>query len=106
MELGADPQVAMAPFVAAVETFHARTEPHNWGEALVKAYVGDGLAADFYREVAEFVDPSTRQLVNEALADSGNSAFAIREVGALIDHEPGPGLRAAAVAVGAHIAHR
>ena len=79
---------AMAPFVEAVETFHARTEPRTWGEALVKAYVGDGLAADFYREVAEFVDESTRKLVTEALADAGNSAFAVREVGSLIEADP------------------
>jgi bacterioferritin (cytochrome b1) len=84
-ELGGDPIAAMAPFVEAVETFHARTEPRTWGEALVKAYVGDGLAADFYREVAEFVDAPTRALVNEALADAGNSAFGVREVRALID---------------------
>ncbi len=87
-DLGADPQQAMAPFIEAVETFHHRTEPRTWGEALVKAYVGDGLAADFYLEVAEYVDPSTRQLVTEALADSGNSEFAIREVGALISGDP------------------
>ncbi|MDQ2838500.1 MAG: ferritin-like domain-containing protein [Actinomycetota bacterium] len=87
-DLGADPQLAMAPFIEAVETFHARTEPRTWGEALVKAYVGDGLAADFYREVAAYVDEPTRELVTEALADSGNSAFAIREVGALIAADP------------------
>lgn len=87
-DLGADPQQAMAPFIEAVETFHARTEPRTWGEALVKAYVGDGLAADFYREVAEYVDASTRALVIEALADSGNSEFAIREVGALVRSDP------------------
>jgi rubrerythrin len=88
VELGVDPQAAMEPFVEAVETFHHRTEPRSWGEALVKAYVGDGLAADFYLEVAEYVDPSTRQLVTEALADSGNAEFAIREVGALIAGDP------------------
>lgn len=87
-ELGADPQQAMAPFIEAVETFHHRTEPRTWGEALVKAYVGDGLAADFYLEVARYVDDSTRQLVTEALADSGNAEFAIREVGALISSDP------------------
>ncbi|HEY2041436.1 MAG TPA: ferritin-like fold-containing protein [Jatrophihabitans sp.] len=86
--LGGNPMQAMAPFVEAVETFHARTEPRTWGEALVKAYVGDGLAADFYREVAEFVDAPTRELVTEALADAGNSAFAVREVHALISADP------------------
>ncbi|MGX7679220.1 ferritin-like fold-containing protein [Jatrophihabitans sp. DSM 45814] len=86
--MGAEPFQTMAPFVVTFETFHARTEPRTWGEALVKAYVGDGLAADFYREVAAFVDDSTRQLVTEALADAGSSAFAVREVGALIAADP------------------
>jgi hypothetical protein len=86
--MDADPFQAMAPFVESFETFHARTEPRTWGEALVKAYVGDGLAADFYREVAEFVDESTRKLVTEALADAGSSAFAVREVGILIASDP------------------
>jgi bacterioferritin (cytochrome b1) len=83
-ELGVDPQQAMAPFVGPVEIFHARTEPKTWGEALVKAYVGDGLAADFYREIAAYVDEPTRALVNESLVDSGNAEFAIREVGVLL----------------------
>lgn len=87
-ELGADPQQAMAPFVMPVETFHARTEPRSWGEALVKAYVGDGLAADFYREIASYVDEPTRSLVDEALADSGNAEFAIREVRVLLVQDP------------------
>jgi hypothetical protein len=86
--MDADPFQAMAPFVESFETFHARTEPRTWGEALVKAYVGDGLAADFYREVAEFVDESTRKLVTEALADADSSAFAVREVGILISSDP------------------
>jgi bacterioferritin (cytochrome b1) len=86
--LGGDPLQAMSAFVEAVETFHARTEPSTWGEALVKAYVGDGLAADFYTEVAQMVDVATRELVVEALADSGHSTFAIREVGALIASDP------------------
>ena len=51
-ELGADPAAAMAPFVAALDAFHEGTRPSTWLEGLVKAYVGDGLAADFYREIA------------------------------------------------------
>jgi bacterioferritin (cytochrome b1) len=87
-ELDGDPVVAMAPFVSAVDTFHQRTEPSTWGEVLVKTFVGDGLAADFYREVAQFVDEPTRRLVNEALADSESSAFAIEQVQQLISRDP------------------
>jgi hypothetical protein len=86
--LGADVEAAMAPFVAPLDQFHNRTEPSTWLEGLVKAYVGDGLGADFYREVAEFVDPSTRALIIEVLADTGSSEFAVREVRAAIAANP------------------
>src|SRR5688572_12921626 len=46
-ELGADPFDAMRPFVEPFDAFHVRTAPADWLEGLVKAYVGDGLAADF-----------------------------------------------------------
>src|SRR3954452_22444212 len=46
-ELGAEPNEAMTPFVRALDTFHESTRPSTWLEGLVKAYVGDGLAADF-----------------------------------------------------------
>jgi hypothetical protein len=87
-ELGADPQEAMEPFVAALETYHSLTEPSTWLEGVVKAYVGDGLAADFYREVAEFVDERTRALIHEVLADAGRAEFAVREVQAAIGQRP------------------
>jgi 1,2-phenylacetyl-CoA epoxidase catalytic subunit len=71
---------AMGPFAAAFDAFNASTAPRSWHESLVKAYVGDGLAADFYREVAGWLDEPTQKLVLEVLADTGHSAFAEREV--------------------------
>lgn len=71
---------AMAPFVRPINAFHDSTAPHSWLESLVKAHVGDGLAADFYREIAEWLDPATRDLVFDVLGDTGHSAFAVREV--------------------------
>src|SRR5215211_6736515 len=83
-ELGADPSAAMAPFVAALDTFHERTRPSTWLEGLVKAYVGDGLATDFYREIAAFLPEPDKALVLEVLADTGHAEFAVREVRAAI----------------------
>jgi hypothetical protein len=54
----------------------------------VKAYVGDGIAEDFYREVAAYLDPSSRALVVEVLEDTGHSAFAVDRVRAAIALEP------------------
>jgi len=84
-ELGTDPDEAMSPFVPVFDAFHAHTAPSDWLEGLVKAYVGDGIAADFYREVAAFLDEPTRALVLEVLADTGHSEFAVREVRAAIE---------------------
>jgi 1,2-phenylacetyl-CoA epoxidase catalytic subunit len=78
--LGVDVVDAMAPFVAPIDAWHASTAPKSWLESLVKAYIGDGLAADFYREVAGWLDAPTQRLVLEVLADTGHSAFAEREV--------------------------
>jgi len=71
-KLGADSQEAMRPFVEPVDAFHARTAPADWLEGLVKAYVGDGIAADFYR----------------VIADSGHAEFAIRRVREAIAADP------------------
>ena len=87
-ELGVAPAVAMEPFVAALETYHSLTEPSIWLEGVVKAYVGDGMAADFYREVAEFVDADTRALIHETLGDAGRAAFAVREVHGAVAAQP------------------
>ena len=64
------------------DAFKASTAPRSWLESLVKAYVGDGLAADFYREIAAWLDEPTKQLVLTVLDDTGHSAFAEREVSA------------------------
>jgi hypothetical protein len=83
-ELGVDPAATMAPFVSALDAFHEGTRPKTWLEGLVKAYVGDGLATDFYREVAGFLPDPDRALVLEVLADTGHASFAVREVRAAI----------------------
>jgi tRNA-(MS[2]IO[6]A)-hydroxylase MiaE-like protein len=78
----------MRPFAAGFDNFHASTAPRSWHESLVKAYVGDGLAADFYREVAEWLDAGTKALVLAVLDDTGHSAFAEREVLAACAADP------------------
>jgi hypothetical protein len=87
-ELGVEPATAMAAFVAPLDAFHDGTRASTWLEGLVKAYVGDGLATDFYREVAAFLPQPDRTLVEEVLADTGHADFAVREVRAAIAADP------------------
>jgi tRNA-(MS[2]IO[6]A)-hydroxylase (MiaE)-like len=87
-ELSVDVMAAMKPFHAPFDEFHARTRPKDWLEGLVLAYVGNGFAADFYREVAAFVDPDTRALVHRVLADEGHADFVVETVRAAIATDP------------------
>lgn len=90
-ELGSDPFEAMQPFRRPIDEFHVHTAPRDWLEGLVKAYVGDGLAADFYREVAAFVDVGTRDLIIDSLEDAGQAEFVVDRVRKAIvaDHRVG-----------------
>ena len=86
---GVDPAEAMAPFVEPLDSFHDSTQPSDWYEGLIKAYVGDGMATDFYREVATYVkDAETRSLIEDVLADTGQASFAVAKVKEIIAEEP------------------
>jgi tRNA-(MS[2]IO[6]A)-hydroxylase (MiaE)-like len=87
-ELDTDVMEAMKPFHVPFNEFHAHTKPKDWLEGLVLAYVGNGFAADFYREVAAFVDADTRTVVHQVLADEGHADFVVEKVRAAIGADP------------------
>lgn len=87
-DLGADPEEAMAPFVGPLDAYHDSTQPRDWLEGLVKTYVGDSIADDFYREVARVLAPPDRELVLDVLHDTAYSEFAVDEIGAAVRADP------------------
>ncbi|MFI5532823.1 ferritin-like fold-containing protein [Kitasatospora sp. NPDC051853] len=95
VEVGADPTEVMTPFVEPLENFHRMTAPSDWLEGLVKAYVGDAIATDFYREVAVRLDDDTRDLVLSVSADTGHAQFAVDRVRQAIEEDPRVGGRLA-----------
>ncbi len=94
-EIDEDPTAAMEPFAAALDDFHRLTAPSDWLEGLIKAYVGDSIASDFYREVAVRLDSDTRALVLGVLDDTGHSGFAVEKVRTAIEADPRVGGRLA-----------
>ncbi len=94
-ELGTDPFAAMAPFRLPIDQFHTHTAPADWLEGLVKAYVGDGLANDFYREIAAYLDADTRDLVISSVYGEEHAAFVVDRVRATIAADPAVGGRLA-----------
>lgn len=87
-ELGMRVQDAMAPFQRPLDEFHGHTSPSDWLEGLVKAYVGDGIGADFYLEVSTYVDTQTQSLVQSVCGDASSSAFIVETVREAIQADP------------------
>jgi hypothetical protein len=85
--MGADPIAAILPFQKAFDAFHARTVSSDWLEGMVTAYVGDGLAADFYGEISAYLDRDTRHVLTESLHDSGHAEFIVARVRAAIEQD-------------------
>lgn len=91
--IGVSPDEAMEPFVAPLDAFHESTLPGTWLEGLVKAYVFDGIAADFYSEIAGWLPVPTHDLVLDVLKDTGYAAFAVHEVTSAIGTDDRLGAR-------------
>ncbi len=85
---GIDPLAAVLGHLDIFDRYHGTTNPKTWDEAMVKAYVGDGLAADFYRELADALPTEARDVVSTVMAETGNSEFARDWVRARVAAEP------------------
>jgi hypothetical protein len=94
-EVGVEAAAVMQPFAEPLDSFHRLTSPADWPESLVKAYVGDSIASDFYREVAVRLDDDTRALVLRVMSDTGHADFAVEKVRSAIEADPRVGGRLA-----------
>ncbi len=77
---GVDVVPAMTRYASALENYHRLTTPSTWLEALVKTYVGDALAADFYLEIADVLPDDVAGVVRAVLAETEHSQFVVAEV--------------------------
>lgn len=87
-DLGVDPDDVMSRFLPPLERYHAMTAPSDWLEGLVKAYVGDSIANDFYREIGAALDDETGAVVLEVCGELGQTAVVIDEVRGAIAADP------------------
>jgi 1,2-phenylacetyl-CoA epoxidase catalytic subunit len=81
---GVDVVSAMARYAPALENYHRLTTPSTWLEALVKTYIGDALAADFYIEIAGVLPEEVAGVVRGVLSETGHSQFVVAEVRAAV----------------------
>ncbi|KGI67385.1 ferritin-like domain-containing protein [Mycolicibacterium rufum] len=81
---GVDVVPAMTRYASALENYHRLTTPRTWLEALVKTYVGDALAADFYLEIADALPGPVADVIRSVLSETGHSQFVVAEVRAAV----------------------
>src|SRR3954451_18436610 len=81
---GVDIVSAMPKYASALENYHRLTMPSTWLEALVKTYIGDALAADFYLEIADALPGDAADVVRAVLSETGHSQFVVAEVKAAV----------------------
>lgn len=81
---GVDVVSAMTKYAPALENYHRLTTPSTWLEALVKTYIGDALAADFYLEIADSLPADAGDVVRAVLSETGHSQFVVAEVQAAV----------------------
>ncbi|BBY28706.1 ferritin-like fold-containing protein [Mycolicibacterium sediminis] len=81
---GVDVVRAMSRYAPALENYHRLTTPSTWLEALVKTYIGDALAADFYLEIAGALPADAADVVRAVLSETGHSQFVVAEVKAAV----------------------
>ncbi|KQY04320.1 hydroxylase [Mycobacterium sp. Root135] len=81
---GVDIVPAMTRYASALENYHRLTTPSTWLEALVKTYIGDALAADFYLEISDALPEDAADVVRAVLSETGHSQFVVAEVKAAV----------------------
>ena len=81
---GVDIVAAMTKYASALENYHRLTMPSTWLEALVKTYIGDALAADFYLEIADALPGEAADVVRAVLSETSHSQFVVAEVKAAV----------------------
>jgi tRNA isopentenyl-2-thiomethyl-A-37 hydroxylase MiaE len=77
---GVDVVSAMSRYATALENYHGLTTPSTWLEALVKTYIGDALAADFYLEIADVLPDDVAGVVRAVLSETEHSQFVVAAV--------------------------
>ena len=81
---GVDVLPAMSRYAPTLENYHRLTLPSTWLEALVKTYIGDALAADFYRQIADVLPAEVAGVVHQVMAETKHSQFVVGDVRAAV----------------------
>lgn len=100
--LGADPERAMRPYRAPLDTYHGR-ETDDPIERAVFSYLGEGIADDLLQWLRQVVDADTAAFIDTVIADEeGHEAAATAELRTLLAEVDDGRARAAKAAFAMH----
>lgn len=88
---GGDVEVAVDRHIGVFDRYHQVTEPSNWLEVLVKQYIGDGMVADFFAEMADMIDAlpdDAKEVLHTVSAPKASSEWAVAQVRAGVAADP------------------
>lgn len=89
IEIGVDPEDVLGVYVPILTDFHRKAAPRDLLEGLMEAYVGHGISADFGREISRYVDPGTREFVDQLLTDDDRSQYIVSHIRKSLRDDPG-----------------
>lgn len=78
----------MVPFIGVFSGYHDRTKPADWFEGLVKAYVGDSIAIDFYLEIANLLPDESKEVILKTADSSIQMEFAVSTLMTAMANDP------------------
>jgi hypothetical protein len=81
---GVDADALIGTFAAPLSDYHSRTSSSDEFEALLKAYVGTSIAADFVREMAAHLDEATSVFVEDVLSEPKADELVVARLRAVI----------------------
>jgi len=81
---GADADAVIASHAEPLAAYFGRTRSADEFQALVKAYVGNGIAADFVREMSAVLDEDTRDFVHDVLSAPRTDEIVVPRLRAVI----------------------
>lgn len=87
-DAGLDADAVIAAHEPALQAFHERTSPADEFEALLKCYVGMGIAADFVREMAATLDDGTSAFVADVLSRPDTEPVAVPRLRQVLAADP------------------
>lgn len=84
-----DPEAAMTPFKAPLDSFFDAAPLSTWLEGQVFQYIGDAIATDFADLIRPHLDERTAAAVREGIAGRGaHEAFALEQILVVLSQDP------------------